>query len=56
MLNILCNVFCCICKKDMDYNNRYGRFGVCCSKICYKELQWRDTLSLLNLPYEKQKE
>jgi hypothetical protein len=46
-----CNIKCCICAQPMDWRHRYGREAACCSKDCYREFEWRNTLSILGKPY-----
>ena len=47
----VCEVHCCICRAAMDWMKRYGRTGCCCCRECYREFQWRETLSIMGKSY-----
>jgi hypothetical protein len=47
-----CAVKCCVCGNDMDWMTRYGRVASCCSKECYDEFEWRQTLAIMKKPYK----
>jgi hypothetical protein len=51
---LLC--YCPICKKEMDYwSGAYGRTQRCCSKDCYEEFEWRNTLAIRGREYYPRK-
>lgn len=49
-----CEVRCCICLAAFNFMTRYGRDGACCSKECWRELEWRRTLAVMGTPYRPQ--
>lgn len=46
-----CEVYCSICRGVMDWQRRYGREACCCSRECYREFEWRRTLSVMGRAY-----
>lgn len=44
-------VLCCICSQPFTLKNQYGRDGCACSKECYREFDWRRTLSIMGKLY-----
>jgi hypothetical protein len=47
-------VHCPICRCEFDGMRPYGREAHCCSRECYKEWEWRQTLAIMNKPYKPQ--
>lgn len=47
-------VFCNCCGKqlEIEFISLIGRNFKCCSMECLKEMNWRETLSILGRPYE----
>ena len=46
-------IFCCICKTPIDGMKSYGSSKRVCSKECADELNWRETLAIMNKPYRR---
>lgn len=48
--------FCNCCGREMHSPppGAFGRRYRCCSADCVKEMNWRETLSILGKPYEPQ--
>ena len=46
-------MFCCVCGTRFGWTPviPFANYMVC-SRECYKEFEWRRTLSLMNKPYE----
>lgn len=43
--------YCSICRREMLFEDRYGREACCCGQDCWQEFDWRLTLSILGKPY-----
>lgn len=52
---IECILFCNVCRQEFDWHKGYGLDIRCCSKECFKEADWRRTLSILGENYRPQK-
>ena len=44
--------YCSICRGDMDGMKRYGKEAHCCSKECFDEWKWRETLAIMGRQYK----
>lgn len=44
-------IYCCICRLEIDGMKSYGSSKRVCSKECCDELRWRETLAIMNKPY-----
>jgi len=47
----VCEIFCPICQKEMDWMNGYGKDLKCCGKKCSVEFEWRRTLAIMGKEY-----
>lgn len=44
-------LYCCVCRQPIDGMKSYGSSKRVCSKECCEELNWRETLAIMNRPY-----
>jgi hypothetical protein len=49
-------VRCPICGQSYDWHHGYGQLINCCGRECFKEAEWRYTLSILGKEYRPQEQ